>query len=101
MLGIIKKLADEEILSPTGKKKWNKRAIETMLVNEKYSGTVTLLDSITQEYSYQVKDCVPPIITEGEFLAVQEAKKKRSNIVTDGDGTHRSCKKYSSKRKNN
>lgn len=99
VLGIIKKLYDAGILSPTGKEKWNKRTIETMLSNEKYIGTVTLLDSATQEYEYQMKECIPPIITENEFRAVQEEKKKRSNIVTDDEGTHRSSKKYSSKKK--
>lgn len=99
VLGIIKKLYDAGILSPTGKEKWNKRTIETMLSNEKYTGTVTLLDSATQEYEYQMKECIPPIITENEFRAVQEEKKKRSNIVTDDEGTHRSSKKYSSKKK--
>lgn len=99
ILGIIKKLYDAGILSTTGKEKWNKRTIETMLSNEKYTGTVTLLDSATQEYEYQMKECIPPIITENEFRAVQEEKKKRSNIVTDVEGTHRSSKKYSSKKK--
>lgn len=99
VLGIIKKLYDAGVLSPTGKEKWNKRTIETMLSNEKYTGTVTLLDSTTQEYEYQMKECIPPIITESEFRAVQEEKKKRSNIVTDDEGTHRSSKKYSSKKK--
>lgn len=99
VLGIIKKLYNAGILSPTGKEKWNKRTIETMLSNEKYTGTVTLLDSATQEYEYQMKECIPPIITENEFRAVQEEKKKRSNIVTDDEGTHRSSKKYSSKKK--
>ena len=99
VLGIIKKLYDAGILSPTGKEKWNKRTIETMLSNEKYTGTVTLLDSATQEYEYQMKECIPPIITENEFRAVQEEKKKRSNIVTDDEDTHRSSKKYSSKKK--
>lgn len=99
VLGIIKKLYDAGILSPTGKEKWNKRTIETMLSNEKYTGTVTLLDSATQEYEYQMKEYIPPIITENEFRAVQEEKKKRSNIVTDDEGTHRSSKKYSSKKK--
>ena len=50
VLGIIKKLSDAGISSPTGKEKWSKRAIEKMLENEKYTGTVTLLDSSTQEY---------------------------------------------------
>lgn len=95
VLGIIKKLSDTGIPSPSGKEQWNKRAIETMLENAKYTGTVTLLDFATQEYEYQMKECHPPIITESEFRAVQEEKKKRSNIVTDDDGTHRSTKKYS------
>ena len=99
VLGIIKKLSDAGIPSPTDKEQWNKRAVDIMLANEKYTGTVTLLDSATQEYEYQMKECHPPIITESEFRAVQEEKKKRSNIVTDDDGTHRSSKKYSSKKK--
>lgn len=99
VLGIIKKLSDTGIASPSGKEKWNKGAIETILANEKYTGTVTLLGSATQEFAYQMKECIPPIITESEFRAVQDAKKMRSNVVTDDDGTHRSNKKYSSKRK--
>ena len=99
VLGIVKKLAEGGIPSPTGKEKWNKRAIEIMLVNEKYTGTVTLLDSASHEVAYQVKECIPPIITESEFRAVQETKKNRSNIVIDNEGTHRSNRKYSSKKK--
>ncbi|NLB23771.1 MAG: recombinase family protein [Clostridium sp.] len=99
VLGIIKKLSDTGIPSPTGKETWSKRAIEKMLENEKYTGTVTLLDSATQEYEYQMKECHPPIITESEFRAVQEEKKRRSNIVIDDEGKHRSSKKYSSKTK--
>lgn len=99
VLDIIKKLSDTGIASPSGKEKWNKRAIETILANEKYTGTVTLLGSATQEFAYQMKECIPPIITESEFQAVQDAKKMKSNVVTDDEGTHRSNKKYSSKRK--
>jgi DNA invertase Pin-like site-specific DNA recombinase len=99
VLGIIKKLLNAGIPSPTGKGTWSKRSIEKMLENEKYTGTVTLLDSATQEYRYQMKDCHPPIITESEFRAVQEEKKKRSNIVIGNDGKHRSSRKYSSKKK--
>lgn len=99
MLGIIKKLSDAGIPSPTGKDTWNKRSIEKMLENEKYTGTVSLLDSATQQYEFQMKECHPPIITESEFRAVQEEKKKRSNIIINDDGTHRSSKKYSSKKK--
>lgn len=99
VLVIIKKLADAEIKSPMGKGKWNKRAIETMLANEKYTGTVTLLDSSTQELAYQMKECLPPIITEVEFRAVQEERARRSNVVVDEKGIfQRKSKKYSSKK---
>jgi site-specific DNA recombinase len=52
VIGIVKKLADAGVPSPTGKEQWNKREIETILENEKYTGTVTLLDSATQKYEY-------------------------------------------------
>lgn len=100
VIGIIKKLSDAGIPSPTGKEKWSKHGIEKMLANEKYTGTVTLLDSVTQDYVYQMKECIPPIITESEFRAVQAERAKRSNVVTDDEGTHRSSKKYSSKKNN-
>lgn len=88
-----------QIFHPLQERKMKKRVIETMIASEKYTGTVTLLDSATQEYQYQMKESYPPIITESEFRAVQEEKKKRSNIVTDDGGTHRSSKRYSSKKK--
>ncbi|MGB4030491.1 MAG: recombinase family protein [bacterium] len=99
VLGIIKKLSEAGMPSPTGKEKWSKRSIEKMLENERYTGTVTLLDSSTQECEYQIKDNHPPIITENEYRSVQEEKMKRSNIVADDDGKHRRNKKYSSKKK--
>lgn len=99
VLGIIKKLSDTGIRSPAGKEKWSKRSIEKMLENEKYTGTVTLLDSATQKYEFQMKECHLPIITESEFRVVQKEKKKRSNVIIDDDGTRRSSKKCSSKRK--
>ncbi len=99
VLGIIKELKEKGIPSPTGKPQWSKRAIENILTNEKYIGTVRLTDSFTGEYEYLVKDNHPPIITEDVFRDAQDAKKRRSNIVTDENGTHRSDKKYSSKKK--
>ena len=70
-----------------------------MLANGKYTGTVTLLDSVTQDYVYQMKECIPPIITESEFRAVQEERVKRSNVEVDEDGVvRRKSKKYSSKK---
>ena len=35
-----------------------------------------MLSSAPHEDAYQLKECIPPIITESEFLAVQEVKKR-------------------------
>lgn len=100
VLGIIKNLFDAGIPSPTGKEKWSKHGIEKMLANGKYTGTATLLDSVTQDYVYQMKECIPPIITESEFRAVQEERAKRSNVEVDESGvSQRKSQKYSSKKK--
>ena len=44
VLGIIKKLSEAGIPSSTGKETWSKRSIEKILENEKYTGTITLLN---------------------------------------------------------
>ena len=41
-------------------------------------------------------DFFPAIVSEDMFNAVQEERKRRSNIVTDETGTHRKKEKYSS-----
>ena len=51
-----------------------------MFANEKYTGTVTLLDSATQEYQYQMKECHPPLLIDSEFRAVQEEKLREELI---------------------
>jgi DNA invertase Pin-like site-specific DNA recombinase len=99
VLGIIKELEKNDISSPTGKPKWSKRSVENVLTNEKYTGTVRLTDSVTGQFQYLAKDNHPPIITEDVFRDAQEAKKCRSNVVTDENGTHRKSQKYSSKGK--
>lgn len=99
VLGIITELETKGIPSPTGKLKWSKRSIENVLTNEKYIGTVRLTDSVSGEYEYLARDNHPPIITEDVFRDAQEAKKRRSNVVTDENGTYRKREKYSSKGK--
>lgn len=64
VIGIIKKLSDAGILSPTGKEKWSKHSIEKMLANEKYTGTVTLLDSVTQDYANVSRQSSPKVNSE-------------------------------------
>ena len=94
VIGIVKELEKEKIKSPTGKNKWPKRSIETMLENEKYTGPVKLLDSVNKENYYLLKDNHEAIITEEVFNKVQEEKSSRSNLDEENN---RKSKKYSSK----
>ena len=99
ILGIIKKLAEQKIPSPTGKEKWSKRTIENLLSNEKYIGTVRLIDSVTEGQMYEMKESHPPIITEDVFRTTQEWREKRSNVTVSESGEkHRKKTKYSSKK---
>lgn len=99
ILGILKELEKQEIKSPTGKDKWCKRTIDVMLSNEKYIGKARLLDSVSGDVEYLVEENNPPIISTSIFNAVQEEKKKRSNVIKGKDGIVRKDKKYSSKKK--
>lgn len=99
ILGIVKKLAENNVPSPSGKEKWSKRSVEILLSNEKYTGVVRLTDSYTHEHEYLIKEHHSPIITEDMFMDAQEEKRRRSNIVVDENGTHRRGQKYSSKKK--
>ena len=99
ILGIVKKLAENNVPSPSGKEKWSKRSVEILLSNEKYTGVVRLTDSYTHEHEYLIKEHHPPIITEDVFMDAQEEKRRRSNIAVDENGTHRRGQKYSSKKK--
>ena len=70
----------KKILNPQqGKNKWSKRSIETMLENEKYTGSVKLLDSVNKENYYLLKNNQEPIISEETF---KKYKKKRKREVT-------------------
>lgn len=95
VIGIVKELEKENIKSPTGKNKWPKRSIETMLGNEKYTGSVKLLDSVDKENYYLLKDNHETIITEEVFDKVQKEKSSRSNLNEDNV---RKSRKYSSKK---
>lgn len=99
ILGIKRKLEENKILSPTGRPTWSKKTIENILSNKKYIGTVKLNDSLTGEYAYILEEHHPAIITEYDFRCVQDAKRNRSNMITDETGTHRKSTKYSSKKK--
>lgn len=98
--GIIKELDRQNIASPTGKEKWNKRSLEVMLSNEKYKGVVRLFDNNKSDVQYLSSDNHPAIISEKIFVAVQKAKADRSNVVVDENGQKfRKSTKYSFKQK--
>lgn len=97
VIGIIKELERRKIISPTGKEKWCKRAIDVMLSNEKYTGDVKLLKSGNREVQYLSTDNNPAIISKETFEAVQIEKARRSNVIKDENGSKRKGEKYSSK----
>lgn len=75
-----------------------KKTIENILSNRKYTGMVTLSNSVDGSL-YVLKQHHPAIITEYEFNTVQQIREERSNVITDETGTHRKSTKYSSKKK--
>lgn len=98
VVGIIKELAKRKILSPKGKENWNKRSIEWILSNEKYTGNVELFKSSKSEVHYLASGSHPAIISKEVFEAVQVEKGRRSNVVRDENVVKRKSSKYSSKR---
>ena len=89
-------LEKKGILSPTGKPKWNREALNKLLSNEKYTGRVLLQKTVSMGGSqiennglmdrYLYTDSHEAIISDGMFQAVQQAKLSRAknpeNMVT-------------------
>ena len=81
-------LEKQKILSPTGKTKWNREAIDKLLSNEKYIGCVLLQKTVSvggcqiqnkgfqDQYLYSSNH--EAIISSEVFQAVQNKKKRRS-----------------------
>ena len=104
IVGIMRELAQRNILSPTGKATWSRRAIDTLLSNEKYRGNSTASTARMSgdphskprnKYLYQGHH--EAIIDEETFLAVAEEKKRRSNIESDENGIRRKKTRYVAK----
>lgn len=82
-------LEKQRILSPTGKPRWNREAIDKLLSNEKYTGRVLLQKTVStgavqiennglmERYLYT--DAHEAIISDEVFMAVQQEKLKRTN----------------------
>ena len=112
IIGIQKKLREEGVVSARGNEIWSKRSIETILKNEKYTGSVIARKTITSakkghhrvknttENMYLASNIFPAIITKEIYDEVQEEIKRRTNIEIDETGTHRKGSHYSSKKEN-
>lgn len=87
-MGIVNELEQRGIKSLTGKDKWSKRTINAMLSNEKYTGTVRLLNSGKHEMQYVSENNNPAIVSFKIFQDVKIEKKRRSNIIQSEDGSH-------------
>lgn len=83
-----------------------------MLANEKYCGNVLVVKTYTTPFpelkratnkgekkQYLAVGTHSAIISEEQFNAVQEERKRRSNKVVTEDGSRRSTTRYSSKEK--
>lgn len=110
VLSIIRELKKRRLKSPSGNTVWPKRAIETLLANEKYAGDVTVGKTFKHEFpsnkrrvnngerdKYEITDSHEPIIQRGVFDKVQQAHKKRSNIGIDAGKAVRKNTRYSAK----
>ena len=104
IVGIMREMAQRNILSPTGKSTWSRRAIDTLLSNEKYRGNSTASTARMSgdphskprdKYLYQGHH--EAIIDEETFIAVAEEKKRRSNIESDENGIRRKKTRYVAK----
>ena len=98
VLGIVKGLKDRNIKSPTDKDNWSKRSVEEMLSNEKYIGISVVNVGGEEGQIYKLNNSHLVIISKEIFDTVQKEKQTRSNVIVDENGTHRSNKKYSSKK---
>jgi DNA invertase Pin-like site-specific DNA recombinase len=79
---IIEELAERNIPTSRGKERWSKKAIETILTNEKYTGNVKILKSGPNKECYLASNLHEAIITQKQFDEVQKelyrrAKRKR------------------------
>lgn len=113
VIAIIRELETQGIKSPTEKDHWSKRAIETMLCNEKYTGNVIVGKTYCEEYPnnkrlvnrdervrYMAIGNHPAIISDEQFERVKAEKERRSNIQVDTDGIKRKNTHYSMKKAN-
>lgn len=90
---IAKYLADSDIPSPGGKKRWQVATVDSILTNEKYKGDALLQKRFTVDFlskkmkdnegevpQYYVQNSHPAIIAPDEFDAVQVELERRKKL---------------------
>lgn len=110
VLSIVRELKKRRTKSPSGNDVWPKRAIETLLSNEKYVGDVLVGKTFKDEFpsnkrrinngernKYGMRDSHKPIIQRDIFDKVQQERKARSNIGVDSGKAIRKNTRYSMK----
>jgi DNA invertase Pin-like site-specific DNA recombinase len=110
VLSITRELKKRRVKSPSGNTVWSKRAIETLLANEKYVGDVIVGKTFKHEFpsnkrgvnngerkKYEMTNSHKPIIQREVFDKVQQEHKMRSNIGIDAGKAVRKYTRYSMK----
>jgi DNA invertase Pin-like site-specific DNA recombinase len=110
VVSIIRELKKRRVKSPSGNTVWSKRAIETLLANEKYVGDVIVGKTFKHEFpsnkrgvnngerkKFEMTNSHKPIIQREVFDKVQQEHKMRSNIGIDNGKTERKNTRYSMK----
>ena len=110
VLGILKELEARGVKSPTGKDRWPKRSIDTMLSNDKYyedatifkrysigfPNTKRIINEPSMRKMYQAIRNHPAIISKEAFNEVQAERERRSNVIRGSEGAIRKSTRYSS-----
>ena len=104
--GIAKALTREGVPTPAGREKWQKRTVESILLNEKYKGEALLQKVFTVDFltkkvkknegevpQYYVKNSHPGIIDPEEWQLVQDEMKRRKSK----EGYHHGLSPFSGK----
>ena len=108
--GICKELSACGISSPMGKENWTPKSIDKLLFNEKYAGNVLLQKTCITDYwnhrqdkntgelpQFFYENNHPGIIDPSVFEAVQQEKKRRSNMTQNSHGKNvRKSNRFSS-----
>lgn len=110
VVSIIRELKKRRIMSPGGNAVWSKRAVETMLANEKYVGNVIVGKTHRHEFPsnkrhtnkgehkmYELVDSHTPIISKEVFDKVRQMRKTRSNVEIEAGKVVRRNTRYSMK----